>query len=804
MSIRSPLTAVLAGLLVAASSFTGLNGLTAADQAPPLPAVPAGPVADPAAPPVALPATNTVQPIATFDIAALPDADLSADGWSPPAKDGEIAFRTAKTGGNRTFKVPAWWDKADLRPTAGSIFILELQYKDTLSKPAEFLSHGAAGSYMGMSLMHTFGGANDGQWKTALIPISWDLVIRLKDDLPHTQFGIKADGDLAVATAKLRVNSAADQAKIQAETRAWVARNQKALREANPLKVEDRAFKLNEDRPLGPVVPFAWSALVPLLPNAQPKDAQVGAPVKIRMCLNDLEGGSFGVYANGQDLSQVDYTVSELKNGNEVLKADLIRRTAEYALVRPGGKILWFPQRLWPAFATDVPKGQSQWFLFNLRTHRGQTKPGVYKGTVDITSKGEKVAQLPVEVEVLNIDLMTMNEAGLIMGGCCIGLPPQQDLQFQTDYNQNCVNLWFAGAQPPMTKAKGKLEIDFTYFDDWMINGRKNGLQAIVWFLGGDPYGYPDTVTLVRDLNRIDLKGDDNMKARLAWMQKQIQTPDKLLPENRTLYKEWVKQIYDHSIAKKWPEVILTPFDEPAKWTQKPRPEQLKGKLEGVIGTGEHIKGFFKDCCAAIHEAAPKMRIYGSIHHNRQEGGTTNEGIVFLDDIEVFCTNAIHEDPKLGDKVRAGGPTKSFWQYSGVSGGGGGAPDQARYTFGFFFAAYDSRGSLSWAYNWGPGFDTSGEGDAWMYAWQTPYGTIPAPFFEGMREAWDDRRIIETFKKKFKNNPAEMKKLDDIFQEATGSRTKGGRDTVNDFWAAVDNVEKIDKWRNTLLDALRK
>ncbi|HTL53466.1 MAG TPA: hypothetical protein VL860_12900, partial [Planctomycetota bacterium] len=246
--------------------------------------------------------------------------------------------------------------------------------------------------------------------------------------------------------------------------------------------------------------------------------------------------------------------------------------------------------------------------------------------------------------------------------------------------------------------------------------------------------------------------------------------------------------------------------DEPAKWTQKQNPDQLKGKLEGTIGTGTWIKGFFKDCCAAIHEAAPKMRIYASIHHNRQDRGKDgNEGIVFLDDVDVFCTNAIHEDPKLGDKVRAGGPSKTFWQYSGCGGGGAGAPDQARYTFGFYFAAFDSRGSLSWAYNWGPGFDTATDpGDNWQYAYLTPYGTVPAPFFEGMREAWDDRRVIETFKKKFKNNPAQMKKLDDILTEAAGSRAGGGRDTVNDFWAAIDDVAKIDKWRNILLDELKK
>lgn len=89
-----------------------------------------------------------------------------------------------------------------------------------------------------------------------------------------------------------------------------------------------------------------------------------------------------------------------------------------------------------------------------------------------------------------------------------------------------------------------------------------------------------------------------------------------------------------------------------------------------------------------------------------------------------------------------------------------------------------------------------------MYAWHTPFDTIPAPSFEGVREAWDDRRAIETYKKRFINDAEAMAALDGIFKAAATSRARGGRDTVNDFWTAVDDVGKLDKWRNTLLDRL--
>ncbi|MHC4717970.1 MAG: hypothetical protein ACYS5V_13430, partial [Planctomycetota bacterium] len=258
---------------------------------------------------------------------------------------------------------------------------------------------------------------------------------------------------------------------------------------------------------------------------------------------------------------------------------------------------------------------------------------------------------------------------------------------------------------------------------------------------------------------------------------------------------EWCRQVAAHAKARNWPEVILTPFDEPAKWIQGPG--KVVGNYRHAIGTGPWIKPYFKDACAALREGAPDVRIYGSIHHINYR--RRNSGLVFLHDIDVFCTNAVHEDPTIGDKVRAAG--RHFWQYAGT--GGAGSPDRARYAFGFFFASHGSRGSLAWAYNWGRGFDTT-SGSNWMYAWQTPYDTIPAPYFEGMREAWDDRRVIETYTKRFAGDAEAMAELKAIFAAARRSRTRGGRDTVSDFWAAVDDATKMDRWRDRLLKRLAR
>ena len=269
----------------------------------------------------------------------------------------------------------------------------------------------------------------------------------------------------------------------------------------------------------------------------------------------------------------------------------------------------------------------------------------------------------------------------------------------------------------------------------------------------------------------------------------------KVLEEIRGVYAQWVKEVTEHALANEWPELILTPFDEPAKARQKPYRKEGHENDDLVIGTGPWIGEHFIDGCEIIrNSAAPGTRIYGSIHHD--------SGIEFLPYFDVFCTNAIHLDTALGDKVRAGGDDKYFWQYTGV--GAASEPARLRYSFGYYFGAFDSRGSLLWAYNWGGRFDTT-EGNNWMICWDTPFSTIPSLSFEGLREAWDDRRYIETLKKTAASKGREdeaLSFLDAIFKEAVYSKAEGGEDTVDNFWNEINDMEKLDEWRYAIADKI--
>jgi len=729
-------------------------------------------------------ATQTPAPITTFALADLPDPQFENGAWSEPLAEGGVGCRKALAGKFAAARLEAWWKESQLRPAEGERFVLEVRYRDTLAKPATFHVFSGIGRNFGYWAIHQFGGANDGEWKTAGIPVPWDMIARLVstvDPARHapemTALAISAAADLPVASVAVRKAVPEDEARFYAECRALIAGAQAAARAKNPPPAA-------KDPPAvtGPMAAFTWEPSCRLFQNCASVAGQMGKPVKVRMCLNELEPGSFGVYASGA-LTGVDYEVTPLTDASgKTLQATVERRTAEYALLDER----WTPMRLWPAYAVDIPAGRSHWFFFNVETRRGASAAGTYKGKILITAKEGK-AELPLEVEVLPVDLLTMDEAGLTMFGCYDRLPPLHDIEFERRYNYGGALLWYERFALPIALRDGKLAFDFTYPDDWMRGARKRGFTGAIWYLGGDSMRMPQSLKVFAHLGTLDGKMSFD-----EWCAAQ-DDQGHVLPQTRKLFVEWMRKLNAHTVSAGWPELFPTPHDEPQKWAS----------------IAAWIKPFFKDACAAIREADPRIRVYGCIHHVKDWKGVRDLWKVFIDDIDVYNTNAVGEDPDVGNKVRAagaesvrkGGKDKLFWQYTGL---GGGVPDSQRYAFGFFFGSFGSTGCTAWAYNWGEDWDLSGrKGDLAVTAWPTAYQTIPTPWFEAQREGLDDRRIIATYRKRFAKDAEAMEALEAVLAEARTSRAKGGGENKEaGFYDSVDDSAKLIRWRNVLLDRL--
>ncbi len=666
------------------------------------------------------------------------------------------------------------------RPPRGQCVVLEVEYLDNLSAPVRAEIYSGLGSGEYYSELHRFGGLNDGRWKTARVPATSDFIFtHLPENKLRFQL-VSEDGPLTARAFRLVPPEPDERERFNRESRQWVARVQQRA------DIDSSYWKLA--RPA--VIPAAWSAraLVPFARNwmdlvrpvSTPREGEAGAALTARMFLNECESVQVGVYANGRELKNVTVSAGLLTGPGGKAVAEVEVRVAEYSKVH--GKLIkdyfvepW-PQRLWPAYAFEVPAGHSQLVWINVRTDETTAHPGTYSTTVRFEAAGVEPVEIPLSVEILDKRLLTMEEAGLKLGGCTRRLIPEFEMEWLTTYNHNMINIWYQSERPELTKEGNTFGMGWRIMDDWMASARRAGITDMVYFLGGNPYGFPKTMHLPRTLARTMLELSEEQWEELAW-----RDPCNVPPEVAPYVTEWSRRFAAHARANNWPNIIITPFDEPAKYHQY---------REGM-GMLYFIKPQFKQQVALLRKGDPAAQIYGSIHHYYG-------GIDFLEDVDIFCTNAIHEHWELPDEVRAAG--KTLWQYSFTDDSK--APGVPRYTFGYYFAAHGSVGSLVWAYNWGNRFDTL-DGYNWMYVFTTPFEVVPMPFAEGLREAWDDRRLIETLKRAAGENGVDLSAFwEQFFAEVMDNRGAGGSSTLNDFWEQSKETAAMDRWRSRLTDKL--
>jgi len=724
---------------------------------------------------------------------------LSPSDWAPAAADGDQRYRAARAGRTARLTVPVWWGRG-FRPAEGAVYVLKIHYKDTATEPVRLYSHAGVAPYWGLSEVHRIGGSGDGQWKTAEAPVSWDLICRKNAPGDFTEVAIRGNKDLPVES--IRVTPAGPDAAESyfRQTRQWIARAQAEKRRiaGRGVRQEPVIPESLRDRAL---IPYVRSWMFPVEPNSAPQASEAAATLKLRMARNEYEPAAFAVYANAQSLRNVTYTVGPLAGPAGTLRCEpdlhtveysAVQETVDYGTMKDSGKYRMYPQRLWPAYPVNIPAGQSHLFWITVRTLGAASEPGTYTGRIHIKGRigdepgGARVrAELPIEVQVLPITLLTVEQAGLSLGNCTSGLPTAQEVKTLVEHNHNRMDIWFGGTQPRMTVVDGKLRLDWTYMDDWMARARRYGITQVMWFLGGDPKGFPDTLNLERDLYRAQARTPGQRDdLRREFLRKTNESPDRVIPELRPLYVDFVRQTAEHARAAGWPKLILQPFDEPGKWVHT-RPG--RNPFHRVIGSGPWIRSHFKDCCSLIRDGCPDMPVALEAHQ-------VEPCLVFLDDVDIFCTNRAWQVPDLAERLRAAGV--EFWQYANCD-------DQApahrmRYGFGFYFGGYGSRGALVWAYNFMARFDTSGRGN-WGSGWYTPFGTIVTPALVGLREGLDDRRWMETYRAQVaKEDPAGGRLLAEISKEALAQRAQSPYTSYNE---AAD-PKKMDEWRARIIDAM--
>ena len=698
---------------------------------------------------------------------AVSAATSGDNAWSQ-STSGEL------TSGERAgiLSFPAWF--SDNRPARGEMVVLEFEYLDNFDTPvsAQVFS-GMDTERGGWFEVHQFGGRNDGNWYKVRVPAPADLIFRSLDD-NTIRFRLNTEsGPLTIRSPQLTAPRADDEANWNAETREWVSREQNERAKINPIYWQSQQKPyLQCDWDSRPLVVFQRNWMELIEPRSAPQPGETAFPANVRIFTNEYQPLQLGVFANGKDLSNIKITVDPIRE----TALDFTVRVAEYSIVHSqlaGYFLDYFPQRLWPAFPFGVKEGQSHLVLIDFKTTDGKSQAGTYKTNVHFSADGIEPVSVTVEIEVMPLRILTMEEARLKLGGCVTGLIPEYEMEKLRTYNHNMINIWYAGVHPGIEKKAGGFDLDWRVMDDFMLRAHRQGFSDIVYFLGGNPPLYPRTMhwprTIAESLHGI--RGED-------WEKLSFENPYEIPPILVDEMVEWARRFGEHATSNPWPNVVLTPFDEPAK-----QEHYFADK-----GNMKYIKDQFIKQTALLRKGWPEAEIYGSIHHYYG-------GIDFLPYVDVFCTNAIAENWKLGEEVRDAG--KTFWQYSGT--GDNGLPARARYTFGYYFGSQDSRGSLVWAYNWGKRYDTI-DGSNWMYVWNTPFDLIPAPYMIGLREAWDDRRLRETVRQLANEKDVDLMAFwGRLHKEAAQERGRGGTNTLDDFWETARDDNVMEGWKSDMI-----
>lgn len=703
----------------------------------------------------------------------LPVEVTSVSGWQQ--QEGRFILKEKSSG---VLEAPAWW-QGD-RPQRGEMVVLEVEYLDDLKAPVRAEIYSGLGTARPYSELHRFGGVGDGVWKKARVPASADFIFL---HLPGKTIRFRLTpegGELKARSFRLVAPNSDEESRYNEQTRAWVRRVQQRAKMDPSYWDLAQTPVLDANWASAPVVPFARNWMDLVLPISAPQAGEAGASLKARMFRNEYETVQLGIFANGADLRNCQVSVDPIRNASGKTVAQAKVRVAEYSLVHafhmPSYFVEPFPQRLWPAYPFDVETGRSHLVMIVLGTDEKSSEPGKYTTRVRITAEGAQEVSVPLELEILPVRLLTMDQAGLKLGGCTTGLLPEFELKFLREYNHNMINIWYSGVRPELSKKGEDFELDFRVMDDWMAAAKRQGINDHVYFLGGNPYSFPRTMHLPRTLAATMFGLDDS-----GWRELSFKDPNRVPPQVAPLVVEWARRFREHALEADWPNVVLTPFDEPAKWHQ----------YSSSLGMMYFIKPQFKQQVRLIRQGYPEAQIYGSIHHYYG-------GIEFLEDVDIYCTNAVAENWGMPDEVRAAG--KILWQYSFTNDRS--MPSVARYTFGFYFAGHDSRGSLVWAYNWGNRFDTL-DGSNWMYTWNTPFDVIPMPFAEGLREAWDERRLLETIKRTAKEKNVDITGfLAGLYEESSRARGRGGRSTLDDFWERAKNDLVMETLHDRMVEKL--
>ncbi len=462
----------------------------------------------------------------------------------------------------------------------------------------------------------------------------------------------------------------------------------------------------------------------PIWPDHFPRQHELNAPVRAFATRGEYEPLNFALHAL-RNISNVTMKISTLTTqvaGQqvEVPQSAIDVRFVRYMYVRPNYNRfnIYYraPDVLMPWQSQGLAKGENLRIWLTVKVD-AQQPPGIYTGKAALTVDGRPL-EVPLTMRVLPITLE--RDASLAYG---------------MYYRHPLAH--FDSAPDDFSRAWWQRKAEAEHADM-----REHGMNTVVMRLGGSfqsgkwEFAFDK---LQRDLDLARRYGFDKpfvcsiplsalynkyMKSGMGSHLSQVKVPPEEFFAELT---QMVQMIHDEATARRWPELLYYPVDEPST-----HPESVEF-MTRTMAAIKRVKGVRTYVTAdPAHEQFMPMRPY----------------------IDVWCCQpfSLGREAILADMQARG---VEYWCYPNhISGENDHTPTiGARMTYGFGFWQSGYRCLIPWIYQFH-------SGDPWNYLdgrtsdffnrVADDGSPIPVAFWEAYREGMDDHRYIHTLERLIK------------------------------------------------------
>lgn len=354
----------------------------------------------------------------------------------------------------------------------------------------------------------------------------------------------------------------------------------------------------------------------------------------------------------------------------------------------------------------DIPKGEARAFVVRFGNPEGNQEKRIQLKVVLLGDVKELVAK-EIEIAPRHFKLVDPWERKYVFGAFCAGANfSEAEFKQMKAHGIEAIQ-WFWGHHAmDLKKENDKLLVDFTELDRVVDAFTRAGMRGpIVLALGNDSAGhYEKKICQLFERPMQPQVKRDKKEVKLATLDDKV---------TEGLIVDGLKQLFAHAAEKKYPEIVVMPYDEPT--------ERLMDEHRRMV--------------KLFREHFPKIRLYGCTMDELKLAEQ-------LTDTDILVSN--------GDFKRIRALTKSkkmsSWFYGGVTGAQGYAT--ARVKFGFAPYCFGPDGMWFWCYNYCQAdpyndFDGTIPDSAWIQVWPPLAKGGPGTeciSFEGLREAVNDVR----------------------------------------------------------------